>query len=166
MSRELTGSQCRRLPFSVAFFVALLLGCHTADSKSSAGSKTTQATFDSDSGPVTLTLEVADTEATRERGLMNRKSMPADSGMVFVFSSPGLHTFWMKNTYIPLDMLFIDSDHKVTGIVPSAEPLTLSGRGVPGLSKLVVELNGGTCAKLGIHAESRITFDRLDDAVE
>jgi len=74
----------------------------------------------------TFTLEVADTDDRRMTGLMYRKEMPKGRGMIFVFDEPGEHAMWMKNTLIPLDMLFLDSDKKVIAIAKAREPHNLS----------------------------------------
>lgn len=142
----------------------LLSACHGAPSAQPLVGPHTQASFTTRQGPVTFDLEVADTEHSREQGLMYRKSVPQGSGMVFVFPTASSHTFWMKNTYIPLDMVFVNAAHAVIGIVPSAEPLTLAGRGVPGDSKFVIEFNGGTCARLGIVPGSTVTFTGLNES--
>jgi len=73
-----------------------------------------------------------------------------------VFASPGAHTFWMKNTLIPLDMVFADETGLVLGCVQDAEPLTTSPRKVAGDSKYVLELPGGTCAEQRIGAGARL----------
>jgi uncharacterized membrane protein (UPF0127 family) len=100
-------------------------------------------------------LEVADNPLERERGLMDRPSMLSDWGMIFLYPSPRPLTFWMHNTYIPLDMVFIDGECRVVGVVQNAEPLTLTSRAVPGDSQFVVELNAGQAAQHGIDAGVR-----------
>src|SRR4051794_9835836 len=72
-----------------------------------------------------LQVELALNDDTRERGLMFRKSLADGAGMLFIFTSPGPHNFWMKNTLIPLDMIFAAEDGRVLGCVERAEPLTL-----------------------------------------
>src|SRR5262245_14839086 len=80
-----------------------------------------------------VTVEVVRKEAELERGLMFRKHLDPDAGMLFVMGETKDHTFWMRNTYIPLDMIFITSDMHVAGISENAEPLTdtLRSCGVP-----------------------------------
>ena len=95
-------------------------------------------------------VEIASDDATRELGLMNCRFMPADRGMLFEFDRDGPVSFWMKNTYIPLDMIFISRSGMVTKIVASAEPLSerVIPSGVP--CAAVLELNGGTAATIGL----------------
>jgi uncharacterized membrane protein (UPF0127 family) len=94
--------------------------------------------------------EVVTTPEDRARGLMYRTSLPESRGMLFVFDSLDDHVFWMKNTYIPLDMIFIGPDMTVAGIVHNAEPQTLNGRSAGKPSIMVLEINGGLSQKLGI----------------
>ncbi len=69
-----------------------------------------------------VTVEVVDTEATRQRGLMFRTSLAPDAGMIFVFEAVGFYPFWMKNTLIPLDMLWLDPGARVVSIARSVPP--------------------------------------------
>jgi uncharacterized membrane protein (UPF0127 family) len=105
-----------------------------------------------------LDVELALTEQDRERGLMFRKSLAETEGMLFVFDEPSPHTFWMKNTLIPLDMLFIDATSQVLGVVQNAAPLTLTGRAVPGDSLYVLEVAGGWCASRGVGPGAKLHF--------
>jgi len=73
-----------------------------------------------------ITAEIADTEVSREYGLMNRKNMGINQGMLFIFPSTQRVNFWMKNTYIPLDMVYIAEDYTINGIVKNAAPLDIS----------------------------------------
>ena len=95
-------------------------------------------------------VEIANDDASRERGLMDRRYMPASQGMLFEFMSDAQVSFWMKDTYIPLDMIFIAPSGVVTHIVANAEPL--SERVIPsgGPCVAVLELNGGTAASIGL----------------
>lgn len=106
-------------------------------------------------------LEVANTPESRERGLMFRRSLAGDAGMLFVFPDEAPRTFWMKNTYIPLDMLFIDSNSKILAVVENAEPLTSRGRGAPNPVKYVLEVNGGFVKAHGILVGQRVRFHHL-----
>jgi uncharacterized membrane protein (UPF0127 family) len=94
-------------------------------------------------------LEIAATDDSQERGLMYRTSLAEDAGMVFVFDQPHHAVFWMKNTCIPLDMVFVGENEQVIGVV-TAPPLNTEPRQVGGFSKYVVELAAGVAQKLGI----------------
>ena len=106
----------------------------------------------------TVAIEVANTTEQRERGLMFRKHLDDDAGMIFVFPDAAPRNFWMHNTDIPLDMIFADSSFRVTGIVANAAPQTDTLRGVEGNSEYVLEVNGGFCAKNGVKPGDRFQF--------
>ena len=112
---------------------------------------------------VPFRVELARTEAEREQGLMYRDRMDVDAGMLFVFEREAPLTFWMKNTFIPLDMIFIGVDRHIVGIVENAEPRTLSARRVAGVSEYVLEINGGLSAKLGIRPGAAVDFSGVPD---
>lgn len=100
-------------------------------------------------GQHTFTLEVAADEKARNFGLMFRQSMPADHGMLFVFDDERPLGFWMKNTYIPLDILFLDAQGKVISIQqmrPLDESTTPSG----GPARYAIELNQGASQQAGV----------------
>jgi len=120
----------------------------------------TRATVTVDAGgrKLSFRVELALTEPERNRGLMFRESMGDDQGMLFVFEREFNHTFWMKNTLIPLDMLFIGKDLRIVGIVQNAEPQTETGRSVGIPSLYVLEINGGLSGKLGIRAGHVVEF--------
>lgn len=103
-------------------------------------------------------VEVAATEASRTRGLMWRTELPGGKGMLFVFPSSWVQSFWMRNTLIPLDLLFIEEDGTVVGIVPNAEPRTLTSRTVGKPSKYVLEVPGGWTEQKGIQPGSKVEF--------
>jgi uncharacterized protein len=107
-------------------------------------------------GPHAFQIEIANNDATRERGLMDRRYMAADHGMLFEFDREAPVAFWMKNTYIPLDMVFIAPSGVVTHIVANAEPL--SERVIPsgGPCIAVLELNGGTAASIGLKVGDKV----------
>ncbi len=106
----------------------------------------------------TFQIEVADTDQKRMTGLMYRKTMPFDQGMLFDFKASTSIQMWMKNTYLSLDMLFIRADGTIARIAENTEPLSESiiASGEPVLA--VLELVGGTSAKLGIKAGDQVDF--------
>ena len=106
-------------------------------------------------------VELARTEPERRKGLMDRSSLPAEAGMLFIFDESSVQSFWMKNTLIPLDMLFVSDDGHVVGIVERAEPLTETPRSVGRPSRYVLEVNGGWCAAHGVRAGDRVRFENV-----
>ena len=108
------------------------------------------------SGTHAFQVEIASDEPSRALGLMNRRYLPPDHGMLFEFDRDARQAFWMKNTYIPLDMVFISRAGVVTNIVANAEPL--SERVIPsgGPCAAVLELNGGTAAAIGLRVGDKI----------
>ncbi len=107
-------------------------------------------------GRADFSVELANTNASRERGLMFRKSLPRFSGMLFIFKRPQRAMFWMKNTLIPLDMIFIDKTGLVRRIHENAIPHDLSiidgGRHI----LAVLEVNGGLTKSLGLTVGSQV----------
>lgn len=116
-----------------------------------------------DGGRHAVAVELATSEEGRRQGLMFREKLAADDGMLFVFDREQPLTFWMHNTLIPLDMVFIHTDGTVTGVVENAAPQTDTPRGVPGTSRYVLEVNGGWCAAHGVRAGDRV---ELSEALE
>ena len=110
----------------------------------------------SKTGVHVFSVEIADTEAAREKGLMYRKSLAPGQGMLFDFHREQPVGFWMKNTYIPLDMIFIRGDGRILSIAENTEPL--SERVIPsgGPVLAVLEVAGGTARKLGIAPGDRV----------
>ncbi|MDJ1008752.1 MAG: DUF192 domain-containing protein [Paracoccaceae bacterium] len=103
-----------------------------------------------DFGSARFSVEVADEPAERSQGLMNRETMPMGAGMLFVYEAPQRATFWMRNTLIPLDMIFADETGRVLRVHENAVPLdeTLIDGG-PGI-KFVLEINGGLAGAMGL----------------
>ena len=103
-----------------------------------------------------FTVEIADTEAAREKGLMYRKSLPPGQGMLFDFHSDQPVRFWMKNTYIPLDMIFIRSDGRILNIAENTTPMSENEVPSAGPVQAVLEVRGGTARELGIAPGDRV----------
>jgi uncharacterized membrane protein (UPF0127 family) len=95
-------------------------------------------------------LEVCANDAERSLGLMYRRALPDNEGMIFVFPEEREQTFWMKNTYIPLDMVFVDKAMNVVGILEDVPPLNEAPRTVGKLSMYVLEFSAGTMKKMGV----------------
>ena len=104
---------------------------------------------------------LAATEPRREQGLMWVRELKPREGMLFVFDSPQIASFWMKNTLIPLDLLFIAADGRVIRIAANATPLSLAAIQSMGVVRGVLEVAGGTCARLGIRTGDRIRHPAL-----
>ncbi|MEZ6255482.1 MAG: DUF192 domain-containing protein [Patescibacteria group bacterium] len=113
-----------------------------------------------------ITLEVADTTAKRARGLMYRTELPYSSGMLFVFEKEGLYPFWMANTYIPLDIIWLNSDKEIVYINHNTPPCTATGNikavctsyNPKKYAKYVIELNGGWAKKNRLNIKDKISF--------
>jgi uncharacterized protein len=111
-----------------------------------------------------FTVEIADTPQTRARGLMFRKSLPPATGMLFDFKRPQEVAFWMKNTLIPLDMLFVSARGRILAVHRNAVPLSLATIASPVPVRAVIELAGGTAARLGIAPGDRVLSRIFGDA--
>lgn len=116
-----------------------------------------------DKSLATFFVELATDDQERARGLMYRKSMKDDWGMIFIYPDDGHRSFWMKNTFIPLDMVFINSRGVVMGVVENAKPQTLDPRQVDGLSRYVLELKPGWARKYGISAGARMQLEHVKE---
>ena len=118
-----------------------------------------------DFGSARFTVDVADDDRERAQGLMNVPSMPASRGMLFLYDRPQRATFWMRNTLIPLDMIFAGPDGVVTHVHENAVPLdetTIDGG--PGVVA-VLEINGGMAGAIGIAPGSELRHPGLDPDV-
>jgi uncharacterized membrane protein (UPF0127 family) len=103
-------------------------------------------------------LEVADEPDEQSKGLMFRKSLAPLSGMIFIYKNDEIQSFWMKNTFISLDMIFVDGNKRVVGILPSVPILNEEPRQVDKPSRYVIELAAGEAAKAGIQVGDRLEF--------
>jgi uncharacterized membrane protein (UPF0127 family) len=107
-----------------------------------------------------FTVEVARTEAQQAQGLMNRDSLAPDRGMIFPYDPPEAASFWMKNTLIPLDMIFIRADGTIARIEANTAPLSLDPVAAGEMVGAVLELAGGRSAELGITAGAKVEWPR------
>ena len=105
-------------------------------------------------------VEVARTDAEQDRGLMFRTRLPADGGMIFPFEKPRIGSFWMKNTLIPLDMIFVRADGSIANIEANTVPLSLQPVYSAGPVAAVLEIAGGRSAELGIKAGDKVDWAR------
>ncbi|MDF2232152.1 DUF192 domain-containing protein [Albimonas sp. CAU 1670] len=104
----------------------------------------------SDGAQARFTVEIADDPEERARGLMHREEMAAGHGMLFLFDEPRPVAFWMKNTPLPLDMIFLDETGVVLNVIANAEPFTEDPRPSEGDTRAVLEINGGLAERYGI----------------
>ena len=107
---------------------------------------------------LTYRVELATTPRQHAYGLMYIEAMDADAGMLFIFDSMAVRSFWMKNTLIPLDMLFFDDEGRLVSAVEKAAPGSLFSRLSSGPAKYVLELNGGSMRANGIGPGARLRF--------
>ncbi|MCB0805013.1 MAG: DUF192 domain-containing protein [Bacteroidales bacterium] len=114
---------------------------------------------------VTIDIEIADNDQERSRGLMYRKSMQDDQGMLFVMEREQPQSFWMRNTYISLDIVFLDKDLRIVTIQRNTEPQSLTS--IPSFkpAKYVVEIVAGFCRQHGISEGDIVKYKRLPPEV-
>ena len=113
-------------------------------------------------GVQVFSVEMATTEQEKETGLMYRKELADGKGMLFDFSPEQEVSMWMKNTYIPLDMIFIRADGRILRIAENTEPLSTKIIPSRGLAKGVLEVIGGTAKKYGIEPGDRVAHPLFD----
>ena len=107
---------------------------------------------------VEVVAEVVVSPEKRRKGLQFRKELAEGSGMLFVFDRQEVQSFWMKDTFIPLDMLFIAQDRTIVGIIHETKPLREQSLSVEVPSRFVLEVPGGFCRKRGIHRGQKVEF--------
>lgn len=106
-------------------------------------------------------VAIANNDRTREYGLMNLERLDQKRGMLFVFDDNRVINMWMKNTLIPLDMIFIDENNFIINIKELTEPLSLTVISSQKMAKKVLEINGGLSKKLGIKNGQKIIYENL-----
>jgi len=107
---------------------------------------------------IKIDIEIADNDYERTRGLMYRRSLPDNSGMLFIFERSGTLSFWMRNTYIPLDIIFVDKNRQIVTIQKNTKPLSYAQIPSKRNAKYAVEVNGGFSDRHGIVIGDYITF--------
>lgn len=149
--------------------VSLLAGCTKPPSASkpstpaAESAATAEVLFSPSSGapPWLVKVEVARTSDELMRGLMYRRELAADTGMLFVFTGEDIRRFWMRNTYVPLDMVFLDARRVVVGIEANAVPLDETSRGPDAPAQYVVEVRAGAAKQHGLDVGARAEFHNL-----
>ncbi len=114
-------------------------------------------------GIVDYQAEVAVTRSQKSRGLMHREHMPRNHGMLFLYDPPRKTGMWMKNTHIPLDMLFIDADGRIVKIEENTEPMSTHTISSGEKVRAVLELNAGQAAEHGIKPGDRVEYSIAED---
>jgi len=151
----------RRL-FLPILLVAVLVGGATSAQSLLVRFETGNLAIVTDAGRHEFKVELAVTLEQRSQGLMYRREMAADAGMIFDFGArPDRVSMWMKNTYIPLDMLFIKPDGEIESIAERTVPHSLEAISSRGPVRYVLELNGGTASGLGIGAGDRVQLQKM-----
>jgi uncharacterized membrane protein (UPF0127 family) len=120
-------------------------------------------TLETASGPHQFNVEVAATPQERELGLMLRPSLPENSGMLFLYETPQPIAMWMKNTIVPLDMIFIDSWGKVHRIETNTEPFSLDPISSDGDVIGILEVNAGVAEKIGLKTGDKVIYPGLGE---
>ena len=130
-----------------------LLACDRTPRVIIEGPGGTKATFD---------VEIADSPAKRALGLKYRRDLQLDQGMLFIFPEEKVQVFWMKDTPLPLDMIFIDRNRRIVGIVRETQPFSTTGRSVPMPSLYVLEVRGGRSSALELEVGDKVSFQSVD----
>ena len=148
-----------RLVAATVCLGSIATGCSTASRTTPQSSRADIVFLLSSRAEVHVSAELALDEASRAHGLMDRRSLASGTGMVFVFPEASPHKFWMHNTYIPLDMIFVGEDRRVVFVEDQAEPLSEVTRGPDAPTQFVVEVPGGWAKSHGIEPGTRVRFD-------
>jgi uncharacterized membrane protein (UPF0127 family) len=146
----------------------LLVAVNMLSSVSACQAQPKVTIFTKEGREVEFLVEIADTAGKRQMGLQYRQSLADDRGMIFLFPSESVQTFWMKNTPISLDMIFINRNRKIVGIVERAVPFSLDARSVTEPSQYVLEINGGLARRYGIQTGDSVRFEgiKIEDVKE
>jgi hypothetical protein len=150
-----------KMVFAAVLAAATVLGgCaqQASESGESVGpaAQTEVLTVETRTGPVRLNVEIADDDAERARGLMFRESLADDRGMLFHFQEPEHASFWMRNTVLSLDIIFIGVDGRILNIADHTVPYSEAPIPAAGLTRGVLEIRAGRAAELGIRPGDRV----------
>ena len=136
---------------------AVLIAVASSPVQADQAARLERVVIETETGAYRFQAEIADTPALRERGLMFRRELAADRAMLFDWGRELVATMWMRNTYVPLDMIFIASDGRVAGIAENTVPQSLEtiSSGVPVTA--VLEVAAGTARRIGLKSGDRVT---------
>lgn len=149
-----------------ARFAGLVLATLVAAYPLAACSDESRAVLHTAKGDFTFHVEIADTDAERAKGLMFRQELADDAGMLFDFGQEQQTSFWMQNTYIPLDMIFISAKGVVKNIHVNARPLDTTAIPSDGPVRFVLEIRGGRSQEIGLAVGDRLENDRVTAIVK
>lgn len=149
----------RRAPGALAILALVASGSPVPAHAGASGMADSEVTIVSVSGEHRFEVEVARTAEEQARGLMYRQGLASDAGMLFDYGRPRNVAMWMRNTYIPLDMIFIGADWRITRIVERAVPFSLATVASGGPVRAVLEVNAGTASRLGIRPGDRVIHE-------
>jgi uncharacterized membrane protein (UPF0127 family) len=139
----------------------LVVGVANSGSRAASGGT---LVFETASGPHSFDIELATTQQERVLGLMFRPSLPENAGMLFLYDQPQAISMWMKNTVIPLDMIFIDDGGKVHRIETHTEPFSLTPISSEGDVIGILEVNAGVADAIGLKAGDKVVYPGLGEA--
>ncbi len=152
------GGSFARRPRPILFLpLALIFGL-----AATACAERPQVVIATSEGAVVVDVEIAATRPKRSLGLMFRDKLDPSQGMLFVFGSSQDHQFWMKNTKLALDIIFISEEEKVVGVIESARPFSTQTLSIGRPSKFALEVAAGFCARRGIKTGTRVAFRGFD----
>ena len=163
---EVMGNPTRRLIIAAVLLGAIWMAALAGRAGEPVHFTTAELSVVTGRGSYDFTVEMASTPAQREQGLQGRRALTPGTGMLFDFKSPRPVYMWMKNTFIPLDMLFIDAEGRVANIAERTVPMSLATIGSDGPVRAVLELDGGTVQRLGIKPGDRVLHPIFGPIVE
>ncbi len=143
----------------MAAALALLIGVAVQVHAGPSGMMDSELLIVSENGEHRFEIEVARTPEEQARGLMYRQSLAPTAGMLFTYTNARNVAMWMRNTYIPLDMIFIGADWRITRIAERTIPLSLITVASEGPVVAVLEVNAGTASRLGLRPGDRVVYD-------
>lgn len=156
-----------KLSFSILVLLFTCIACVSGDEDSEVADEVTQlpprvSIFTRENGTATVGVELARTQQEQLTGLMNRDELGEFQGLLFLFSSSAVRNFTMESTFIPLDIIFIDSDFRVIGIVENTIPDTPGPFGISSPSMYALEVNAGFSDRRGIQIGDAVAFSGFE----